>query len=49
MAGSNLGPVAPECLPSDLDNDGDVDLTDFALLQRCFADAGVLAAPSCEE
>lgn len=31
---SDVGSVPPECVPLDFDNDGDVDLADFAAMQR---------------
>ena len=35
-------------IPADMDNDGDVDLTDFGLFQRCFTGSGVLQDdPTC--
>lgn len=35
--------------PADLDRDGDVDLADYALLQRCFSGSGVVQpAQSCQ-
>lgn len=33
--------------PGDLDIDGDVDQSDFGLLQACFSGAGVLVGPDC--
>ena len=33
MTGPHAGPPATGCLRADLDTDGDVDLSDFALLQ----------------
>ncbi|MCB9850105.1 MAG: hypothetical protein H6817_05310 [Phycisphaerales bacterium] len=40
--------LAEDCdLPDDFDHDGDVDLFDFAALQRCFGQAGMSLDPQC--
>lgn len=36
-------PVTPECQTSDFDDDGDTDVDDFAILQRCYSNA----VPTC--
>ena len=37
ITGPNGGPVSPDCACSDFDNDDDVDLNDWAMLQVVFA------------
>jgi hypothetical protein len=37
----------PPPIIADFDRDGDVDLTDFGLLQLCFSGSGVPCNPSC--
>ena len=37
----------PPIIPGDLDRDGDVDQSDFGLMQRCFSGADVPADPAC--
>jgi hypothetical protein len=39
--------IGPECEHTDLDGDGDVDLADFAVLQRCFSGSSDLADTAC--
>ncbi|MBI1825505.1 MAG: aspartyl protease family protein [Planctomycetes bacterium] len=41
------GKVAPDCIQLDGDGDGDVDLKDFAGLQRCFSGLDSQADPAC--
>jgi hypothetical protein len=38
----------PSPIPGDLDRDGDVDLTDFGLLQLCFSGPGVSPGAECD-
>ncbi len=45
--GPEVGPVAGPCHDADFDDDGDVDQSDFGVLQRCFRGAGVPADPRC--
>jgi len=35
-------------LPGDLDSDGDVDQSDFGLLQACLSGVGIDAGPNCD-
>jgi hypothetical protein len=38
---------AGDCLKADLDHDGDVDLADFGVFQRCFTGAGKAVDANC--
>ena len=40
---------AENCALGDLDDDGDVDLADFALFTRCFTGVGGEASPACSQ
>ncbi|MBP7936436.1 MAG: hypothetical protein KA354_17495 [Phycisphaerae bacterium] len=40
-------PLIAGCEARDFDHDGDVDQSDFGLLQRCFSGAGEPADPDC--
>lgn len=40
-------PVAAGCSTRDIDGDGDVDQSDFGILQKCLSDAGIPADASC--
>jgi hypothetical protein len=46
--GPAMGPPAAGCERADLDNDGDVDQVDFAVVQRCLSGADVRADPDCK-
>lgn len=46
--GPALGPPAPGCERADIDQDGDVDQVDFAVMQRCLSGAGVRSDPDCK-
>ncbi|HOJ55837.1 MAG TPA: hypothetical protein PLI64_14915 [Phycisphaerae bacterium] len=48
MTGANSEPVATECQKADMDSDGDVDQSDFGLLQRCFSGTA-LGDPHCAD
>lgn len=41
--------VSPSCDDADLDNDGDADLDDYAILQRCYAGQDKLAVTGCDQ
>lgn len=45
QSGPEIGP--PPCTRADLDNDNDVDVDDFGLLQRCYAGTGTVAGANC--
>ncbi len=45
--GPGVGLVTPDCAHTDLDEDGDVDLADFAVLQTCFSGPDSLADSAC--
>lgn len=47
LTGPHLGPVPESCKVADLDNDDDVDLSDFGLFQRCFSGPAAHPAPAC--
>jgi hypothetical protein len=44
--GPNVPQNAPNCVDADLDGDGDVDQSDFGILQRCFSGDGT-PPPGC--
>ncbi|MBP7937433.1 MAG: Ig-like domain-containing protein [Phycisphaerae bacterium] len=47
FTGPDLGPVSEDCKVADLDDDGDVDMSDFGLFQRCFSGPGAHPDPAC--
>ncbi|MBI4580229.1 MAG: hypothetical protein HY718_11035 [Planctomycetes bacterium] len=48
--GPTLQTIEPCCEPADLNNDGSVDLIDFAMLQRCLTlDPGSAPLPGCQD
>jgi hypothetical protein len=48
LTGAGSEPVATECQKADMDSDGDVDQSDFGLLQRCFSGTA-LGDPHCAD
>ena len=42
-------PLDPGCEGKELDDDGDVDQSDFGLFQRCLSGQGTRADPDCIE
>ncbi len=49
MTGRDIGPPSQGCGDTDIDLDGDADLDDFAVLQRCFSGALTPADPACDD
>ncbi|HOW72067.1 MAG TPA: hypothetical protein PKY77_15815 [Phycisphaerae bacterium] len=49
VSGPEIGFASFGCAAADLDADGDVDQSDFGLLQRCWPEAGDLVDPACLE
>jgi len=48
IVGVNVDPTGcPPLIPGDFDRDGDVDLDDFAIVQRCMSGADEPADPAC--
>jgi len=39
--------LSPTCQLADLDRDGDIDQSDFGLLQRCYSGSSLLADSDC--
>jgi len=47
LAGPDAGVLGPECYHLDSEEDGDLDLADFAALQLCYSGADVSADVYC--
>jgi GH25 family lysozyme M1 (1,4-beta-N-acetylmuramidase) len=47
VSGPGVSQTDPDCQDEDLDDDGDVDQTDFGRLQRCFSGLFAPADPTC--